>query len=252
MNLQKPEPRVKGDGDVLDVHSMFWTIQGEGPFAGHRALFIRLAGCNLQCPGCDTEYTAGRELMEVHEIVSEATSIFRVNGVQALAEPPLIVITGGEPLRQPIGMLVDWLLERGYPVQIESNGVFAPDPDLDTLLQIRRDKLTLVVSPKTTRVHPRAAKLASAFKYVLDHRSVDERDGLPVEALQHRASIGVARPPKHVLDAFNRLVPTPVYLNPFDAQDAEHNKLNLAAVAHSCMSHGYILGVQIHKLIGLA
>ena len=31
------------------VHSMFHTLQGEGPFAGHPALFVRFAGCNLRC-----------------------------------------------------------------------------------------------------------------------------------------------------------------------------------------------------------
>ena len=51
-NTQEPE---KIDRDRhLDVHSIFHTIQGEGPYCGHPAVFIRLAGCNLQCPGCDT------------------------------------------------------------------------------------------------------------------------------------------------------------------------------------------------------
>ena len=39
---------------TLEVHSIFKTIQGEGPFCGTPAVFIRLAGCNLQCPWCDT------------------------------------------------------------------------------------------------------------------------------------------------------------------------------------------------------
>jgi len=65
INQQKPEPRAKGDGSILDFHSMFFTIQGEGPFAGHRSIFVRLAGCNLQCPGCDTEYTQGRSVVGI-------------------------------------------------------------------------------------------------------------------------------------------------------------------------------------------
>lgn len=236
-NQQPPEPRAKGDGSILDFHSIFATIQGEGPFAGHRAIFIRLAGCNLQCPGCDTEYTKGRHERNVLDVVHHARALRDMHhGVN------LVVVTGGEPLRQPIGLLVTLLRNYDFSVQIESNGVFAPDELLDKALSDDMyGKCALVVSPKTTRVNERSAALATCFKYVLDADSVDNLDGLPIKALEHPASTGVARPPKG----------KPVYLNPFDAQDDEHNLRNLRAVASSCQRHGYILGVQLHKLIGL-
>lgn len=238
MNIQKPEPRVKGDGQVLDFHSMFYTIQGEGPFAGHPAIFIRLAGCNLQCPGCDTEYTFGREAWDINRICDAALSIAKGN-----AGCDLVVITGGEPLRQVIGPLIyklTWLLN--FKVQIESNGVFAPDPELQTMLSWTDGRVSLVVSPKTSKINDEAASFASAFKYVLDHRSVDPEDGLPMLALGHPAKTGVARP------RFGR----PIYVNPFDAGDVEENKKNLAAVVASCMKYGYIAGVQMHKIMNLA
>lgn len=236
MNNQKPEARAKGDGTTLDLHSMFFTIQGEGPFAGHRAVFIRLAGCNLQCPGCDTEYTEGRETLGKHAIAIKAHMLARENAAPGC----LIVITGGEPLRQTIGPLVEQLTrDLGHRVQIESNGVFAPDEKLNDLI-CWGDPVTLVVSPKTKRINNDTAGLAHCFKYVLDADSVAE-DGLPVMALEHPASTGVARPPTGV----------PVYLNPYDAKDDQRNAENLRAVATSCMKHGYIAGVQMHKLIGL-
>ena len=40
----------------LQVHEIFHTIQGEGPFSGRPAVFIRLSGCNLRCWFCDTEW----------------------------------------------------------------------------------------------------------------------------------------------------------------------------------------------------
>ena len=52
MNTQPTEKRTNSQN--LDITEIFFTIQGEGPFSGHRAVFIRLAGCNLQCPACDT------------------------------------------------------------------------------------------------------------------------------------------------------------------------------------------------------
>lgn len=234
MNNQKPEPRLIGDGIALDFHSMFFTIQGEGPFAGHRSVFVRLAGCNLQCPGCDTEYTEGRSLEDTDTLVDEVGRVARAHN----AFPTLVVITGGEPFRQNIGRLVQLLNEDGHTVQIESNGVFAPPHELEAYTA---PEVTLVVSPKTRRINDKAARRADCFKYVLDADSVDPVDGLPVRALDHPAAGGVARPPHG----------KPVYLNPYDAKNDVRNAQNLRAAANSCMAHGYILGVQLHKLIGL-
>lgn len=244
MNIQKPEPRAKGDGSTLDFHSMFFTLQGEGPYSGHRAIFVRLAGCNLQCPGCDTEYTEGRKELTAFSLGWEVLYLARENGIGDLADV-LVVITGGEPLRQKIGDFVGGLLARGFrKIQIESNGVFAPDEVLERCLTRYSTNVKLIVSPKTKRVHERTAELAFAFKYVLDHRSVSEDDGLPILALEHPAAGGVARPP---------LMNTPpIYVNPFDAGDVEENKKNLAAVAQTCMKFGYIAGIQLHKLLDLA
>lgn len=236
MNNQKPEPRANGDGATLDLHSIFFTIQGEGPYAGHRAIFVRLAGCNLQCPGCDTEYTEGRETLGVHAIAIRAHMLARENNAAGC----LVVITGGEPLRQRIGGLVSQLVrDLGHRVQIESNGVFAPCEILNDLI-CWGDPVSLVISPKTQRIHPDCAGLASAFKYVLDHRSVSEHDGLPIQALAHPAAKGVARPRPGA----------PVYLNPYDSGDPIWNAENLQVAAESAKRYGYILGVQLHKIIG--
>lgn len=235
MNNQKPEPRSKGDGSTLDVHSIFFTIQGEGPFAGHRSIFVRLAGCNLQCPGCDTEYTQGRKIHPIEELTETVVGLARDNK----AEGCLVVITGGEPLRQAIGRFVSRLTDLGHIVQIESNGVFEPDEQLRGQLYFS-PSVHLVISPKTTRIHPSSANLAACFKYVLDHRSVDPVDGLPIKALEHPASTGVARPRRGAK----------VYLNPYDVKDEHENALNLKAVAESCLRYGHIMGIQLHKVIG--
>lgn len=233
MNNQKPEPRSSSDGNTLDLHSMFFTLQGEGPFSGHRSVFIRLAGCNLQCPGCDTEYTEGRETWLPRHIVMAVQS----EAKQHNAPNCLAVITGGEPLRQNIGVLCAMLIDAGHFVQIETNGFFPPDKVTEELA--RAGQLAIIVSPKTGKVNPVTAELATAFKYVLAHNSVDDTDGLPIEALAHpTGKLGrVARPPEGKT----------IYINPFDAKNEFQNELNLKAAARSALDFGYILGVQLHK-----
>lgn len=231
-NSQLPEPPLRGDGQTLDLHSVFLTIQGEGPFSGRRAVFIRLAGCNLQCPGCDTEYTKFRRPASIHDIAA---------GVHQLAGevPAIVVITGGEPLRQPIGRLVRLLLAVFDVVQIESNGTVPPDEVLRNTLDARL--CWLVVSPKTLHINDECYKLAAAFKYVLHHGDVSEADGLPTVALDHLRGKGVARP----------RVGAPVYLTPYDTGDDDDERLNAMAVAQSCIRFGYHAGLQIHKYMDL-
>lgn len=95
----------------MRVKEIFYSLQGEGRFTGTPAIFIRLSGCNLQCPFCDTDHTGGREMAD-DEILSE------------LKKYPAghVVITGGEPSLQLDGAFVDRLHDAGYFVQLETNG----------------------------------------------------------------------------------------------------------------------------------
>lgn len=233
INIQPIEKRQFGDGSILDLHSIFYTIQGEGPYSGHPAVFIRLAGCNLQCPGCDTDYTTDREQFGCQTIVHKANSLtpYRIGKGRKL-----VVITGGEPFRQNITPLVRYLIEYGFHVQIETNGTLPPSPGLPL-------DVTIVCSPKAGRINAELQPLIGAYKYVLSSDSVHEADGLPIYALDHTAAPHVARP--HA--TFNG----PVYLQPMDAKDLVENANNLAAVKASCLKHGFILQCQMHKIIGV-
>lgn len=232
MNLQPIEKRVKRSDGMLDVHSIFLTIQGEGPFCGTPSVFVRLAGCNLQCPACDTDYTQGRRAASVQEILDK---------VQGYQSSGLVVITGGEPFRQDITRLLNVLTDAGFYVQIETNGTLEPvEYPYSTMPDIRTG-VYVVCSPKAGKVHPRINDVACCFKYVIAHDSIHEDDGLPLRAVEHLASPYVARPPKNWA--------RPIYLQPMDSKDEELNRLNLQAAIDSCMKFGYILQLQIHKII---
>lgn len=245
MNTQSPEKRSKHEPGSLDVHSMFATIQGEGPFVGQPAYFIRLAGCNLQCPGCDTEYTAGRQRWAVGAIVSHVRENFGASR--------LVVITGGEPFRQEITPLAEQLINAGIPVQIETNGSLPPSPyweDSPLITGFLRDgRLSIVCSPKTGRV---AARLydamwecqTAAFKYVL--RDGDQRNpfGLPLQALDHPTELALYIPP--LGDWKDR-----IYVQPMDERDATKNAANMNAAMESALRYGHIVGMQLHKIIGV-
>lgn len=235
INTQPIEKRVTRQDGMLDVHSVFETIQGEGPFCGTPCVFIRLAGCNLQCPACDTDYTNGRNHYFPTEIVDM---------VRAKRTGGLVVITGGEPFRQPFAPLVRLLHEAGYFIQIESNGTLEVPNILDipwSLHVENRRGCYLVISPKTGKVHYTALERACALKYVVEYDQIDPDDGLPLHALQHVGR--PARPP----EGWNRLI----YVQPMDSKDSVVNQTNLEGAIASCMKHGYILQLQIHKYIGV-
>lgn len=233
MNTQQPEA-VSRDGEALDVHSIFKTIQGEGPYAGRPAIFIRLAGCNLQCPACDTEYTQGRRDMTPPQIVLELQELTGCH-------TPLIVITGGEPFRQQIGMLLDYLFNCGYKVQVETNGTLTTQA-LDSYVY---KGLSIVCSPKTALINSEVATLVTAYKYVIKHGEVDRETGLPTRALDHPCSAGrVYRP--HPKFPANR-----IYIQPLDEGHAGRNRMNVLTAIESCQRFGYIFCLQIHKIINL-
>lgn len=122
--------------EQLLIRSMFNTIQGEMPFAGYPATFLRLGGCNrgaktgMGCQGCDTDFHVDKS--EWWDIDLIAAKIFSML-MDGRTHPRLLVITGGEPLMQNIGLLkfFDKLNELATQknlirVQFETNGDFAP------------------------------------------------------------------------------------------------------------------------------
>ncbi len=221
-------PQDTGDGTTLWVQEVFYTLQGEGPFAGHPSVFVRLAGCNLRCYWCDTEFESSEWAPKLDRLFEEIDRL----------RPPscdLIVLTGGEPFRQNILPFVRSCLERGWRVQIESNGTLWLDlPE--------SERLSIVCSPKTQKLHPKLAPRIHYLKYVIKEGEQDPEDGLPVASTQVEGKRArLARPQAHQT----------VYLMPQDEHDEAKNRANLNACVETCLRHGYRLTVQGHKTWGV-
>jgi 7-carboxy-7-deazaguanine synthase len=230
LNTQPRERQADSDSTgFVYIHSIWHTIQGEGPFAGCPAIFVRVAGCNLQCPLCDTDYTSQRKGMlpsEIIRAVREASPI-----------PTLVVLSGGEPFRQDIAPLCSAIIDHGLAVQIETNGsLYLPHMPYGNPL------LTIVCSPKTTKVHPRLAPHIRSWKYVLAAGEV-AADGLPMSCLG-----GKFPPARPTADNWEY---DQIYVQPLDEQDGEKNKEHMVEAVRSCMQHGYRLCLQMHKIVGL-
>ena len=109
------DPAWLDGGRMLPLVEDFYTIQGEGFHAGKPAYFIRLGGCDVGCRWCDAKYTWNPKLYPPTDV---RTVIDRATACPAQA----IVITGGEPLLYPLGVLTETLRERGLQIFLETSG----------------------------------------------------------------------------------------------------------------------------------
>lgn len=208
-------PMVKSDGNILDVQNIFYTLQGEGPYALHSAIFIRLGGCNLACSFCDTEFESFKKMtiQEIEQSINNEINNSKCN---------LAVITGGEPFRQNITPLCEMLIKKGLKVQVETNG---------TLYFNIPDEVEVVCSPKVTNgkyhhIREDLKKHLIAYKFLVS-TSLEYYKEIPDWDFDNIA----------------------VYVQGIDEIDNTKNKENQKLALKLAMKHGYILSLQTHKIL---
>jgi organic radical activating enzyme len=176
--------------DELLVTSYFVTLQGEGPFSGLPAVFVRLSKCNLACSFCDTYFDSG-DWMTFDELSTKLDD--------AVWERPLsqdkyvLVITGGEPmLQQALGPFLELQESHGWKaMQIESNGIIPQEIP---------DSVTLVVSPKCLEKGGKAVRYlqpgkdmlarADCLKFVMESDPTSPYCSVPTWALDWQRDTG--------------------------------------------------------------
>lgn len=229
------KPNYRTDG-ALYIKEVFYTLQCEGPRAGQPAVFVRLAGCNLRCYFCDTEFDNG-ELVDLVPLTDRIIDTRR-------ADCRLVVLTGGEPMAQQLLPLVAALHQAGFIAQVETAGTCAPPPIGDNSCASLVDvgALEIVCSPKTPTLAREIRLLCRHFKYVVAHGELDPSDGLPMMSTQQQGRVSrIVRPPTGAT----------VYLQPMADHDRETSNQNVQQAVRACLTHGYRLSLQQHKIVGV-
>ena len=119
----------------IKVSEIFTSFQGEGPYIGTPATFLRLYGCNLNCPWCDTDIST-YEMLSVDDVAEILLTQMEFNNIN------LLVITGGEPTLQmeEIKRLIKEIPE-DIKIQLETNGsIFEYLPEIEYVISPKEDK----------------------------------------------------------------------------------------------------------------
>ena len=150
----------------MKVNEIFYSLQGEGYHSGEAAVFVRLSGCNLRCPFCDTQHESGTEMDEA-------------DIVEAVKQWParLVVITGGEPSLQLTATLVDALHAEGKYVAVETNGTHPLPENVDWI----------TLSPKNAYVDDAEVVLPHADEIKVVYDGEHEPQDCPGIQAAHRS-----------------------------------------------------------------
>jgi 7-carboxy-7-deazaguanine synthase len=212
---------------MVKINDIYLTIQGEGSMTGTPMVLIRLQGCSVGCGFCDTKETW--HLYEKHRVDCLSSALTskelwcdaQVGDVlQAIASMGghkirWALITGGDPMEQDLTELTDGLHRLGYKVAMETSGtVTKPFPtDIDWV----------TLSPKR-----------GTTKFALGH------------ANEVKFLIGNKRDVADAISASVDCNPATISLQPIsEGQEAT------ALCVSTCLSHGWRLSIQTHKLIGV-
>ena len=221
---------------TLNINEMFETIQGEGAYTGIPSVFVRLQGCPVGCPWCDTKHTweIKSDLSVSSEDViaksSESETYFASNEENLLSlfkregyVAKHVVITGGEPCMYDLRPLTTMLHENGFTTQIETSGTF----------EVLCDSRTYVtVSPKINMkggydVLVSALERANEIKHpIAMQKHIDELDAL--------------------LSNVSSLDGKQVCLQPISQQ-----KRATELAVSTCIERNWRLSLQTHKYIGI-
>lgn len=160
---------------MYSIKEIFYTLQGEGFYAGRPAVFIRFAGCNLWtghekhratavCKFCDTDFVGVDGLnggkYETEEVINLIYSLWPDSNVK-----PFIVCTGGEPALQLDQKFVNDLHAAKCIISIETNGTIELPEGIDWVCVSPKSSTTLLVTSgdELKLVYPQADAMPETY-----------------------------------------------------------------------------------------
>jgi len=185
------------------LSEQFFSLQGEGRYAGESSYFLRTALCNMRCSGfgavyevenekrmgCDTYFSVDSAFKSQWQSIEESSALIDTieQKYDQIGYRPSLVITGGEPLiyakDEPFYAIVEHFIKSGDRVTFETNGTFAIDfehfsayKECTFALSI---KLSNSLEPKERRINKEAIKAIathakeSFFKFTLSAEAIE-------------------------------------------------------------------------------
>jgi len=203
------------------IAEMFYSLKGEGLYTGMPMSFIRLAGCNLDCEFCDTDYNLTGELT-IDEILTHIKKV----------ETKHVVITGGEPLIHDLDSLVNRLHHEGFIIHLETNGT------------LPLQGLTfnwIAVSPKGVAIDSTVIEEFNEIKFLV---------GLPgweliVDTLMKKY-------PNYLGNRLKMVMPIAKSIKEGDRSITDISQENTELAINYCLEHPeFRFCAQVHKYIGV-
>jgi 7-carboxy-7-deazaguanine synthase len=150
---------------MLAINEVFYSLQGEGRYAGTPMVFIRLAGCNLRCSWCDQPDTIAEGFVDRLGVEWRLAydKMPEVEVVEKVTQHPTrhVCLTGGEPTTHKLYDLISRLLDINKLLHIETNGTVCP-----TWIRLIKH---ICVSPKRGfDIDPTMLGLANDLKFIVD------------------------------------------------------------------------------------
>jgi organic radical activating enzyme len=199
---------------MMRVNEIFYSLQGEGFNTGTPAIFVRLSGCNLDCPFCDTDHISGKEMTE-GEIIEEVSRY----------KAQLVVVTGGEPALQLTESLVEMLHLLGKTVAVETNGT----------VELPRNVDWITLSPKDAFLGDMAKPI---IKYADELKLIFTED--------------MCKDARPCVSTYENININHRFLQPCDTGDTSRNAEIIQKTIDYCKEHPeWRLSLQTHKILNI-
>lgn len=215
------------------INEIFVTLQGEASYAGIPSIFIRLQGCDVGCPWCDTKHTwllnnkitflmmleKNENSQAYAEVTLQELSNYLKNNYQHIKH---VVITGGEPAMYDLMPLCQLLNNLGKTVQIETSGTYQ---------LLIPENVWVTLSPKISMPNNKEVLQSSVIRA--------NEIKMPIGKMQD-----IIKLKKLIID--NSIIDKKIYLQPL-SQNPTATKICI----EQAIENNWILSVQMHKYLDI-